>query len=79
MISKKALKAKNIEACILCRTCENEDISGKGAIKVNADTSRYFFKFETDGAVDPKTAILYALNVLETKFNDFQESLAELK
>ena len=78
-VSKKALKVKNIEACILCRTCENDDISGKDAIKVNADTSKYFFKFETDGAVDPKTALFYALNVLEAKFNDFQESLAELK
>lgn len=78
-ISKKALKAKNPEACILCRTCENEDISGKEAIKVDAETSRYFFKFETDGGVDPKTAIIYALNVLEARFNDFQVSLAEFK
>lgn len=78
-ISKKALKIQNPEACILCRTCEHEDIGGKDAIKVNADTGRYFFKFETDGAVDPGTAVRYALNVLDKKYNGFQESLAELK
>ncbi|MCK5024298.1 MAG: DNA-directed RNA polymerase subunit D [Thermoplasmata archaeon] len=78
-ISKKSLNAKNPETCILCRTCEHEDISGKDAIKVNANTSRYFFKFETDGAVDPKTAIIYALRVLEARYSDFQESLEEMK
>ena len=78
-ISKKSLKAKNPEACILCRTCEHEDISGKDAIKVDANTSRYFFKFETDGALEPKYAILYALKVLEARYDDFQESFGELK
>jgi len=78
-ISKKTLKVKNPEACILCRTCENEDIGGKGNIIVDANTSRYFFKFETDGAVDPKSAIIYALRVLEARYNDFQESFLELK
>ena len=78
-VSKKKLKAKNPEDCILCRTCEHEDIGGKEAIKVDADTSRYRFKFETDGSLDPKTAILYALNVLDARFTEFQESLAELK
>ena len=78
-ISKKALKVQNPEDCILCRTCEHEDIGGKDAIKVNADTTRYRFKFETDGSVDPKTAIIYALNVLDAKYNEFQETLAGLK
>ena len=78
-ISKKALKAKNPDACILCRTCEHEDIGGKDAIKVDVNTSRYLFKFETDGAIDPKTAIMYALNMLDARFNDFQDSLAKLK
>ena len=78
-ISKKVLKATNPEACILCRTCEHEDIGGKGAITVDPLTSRYFFKFETDGAINPKTAIMYALNMLDARFNDFQSSLDELK
>ncbi len=78
-ISKKSLKAMNPEACILCRTCEHEDISGKDAITVDAYTSRYFFKFETDGAVEPKYAILYALKVLEARYDDFQKSFGELK
>ncbi len=78
-VSKKSLKIDNLEACILCKACENEDISGKGAINVDINTSRYFFKFETDGAIEPKFAIIYALKVLEAKYSDFQESLAELK
>jgi DNA-directed RNA polymerase subunit D len=78
-INKKTLKVKDIEACILCRTCEDEDIGGKGAIEVNAETDRYLFRFETDGAVDPGVAIQYAFRVLDARYSDFQVSLAELK
>ena len=78
-VSKKALKVKDIEACVLCRTCEHEDLGGIGAVTVNADTKRYKFKFETDGSVDPKTAILYALDMLGERFTNFEKDLADLK
>ncbi|MFO7619574.1 MAG: DNA-directed RNA polymerase subunit D [Thermoplasmata archaeon] len=78
-VNKKTLIASDPEACILCRTCEHEDIGGIGAVKVNADTPNYLFRFETDGSVDPETAILYALDQLIAKFGDFEKSLAETK
>jgi DNA-directed RNA polymerase subunit L len=48
-------------------------------VTVNGDTYRYKFTFETDGSVDPKTAIVYALNKLSERFSDFEKDLAELK
>jgi len=78
-VSKKSLKVKNPEACILCRTCENEDMGGMGAVTVDAKTDRYVFRFETDGSLDPKTAILIALDSLNARFEGFANALEELK
>ena len=78
-VSKKILKVKDPEACIICRTCEHEDLGGIGAVTVNAITTNYIFKFETDGSVDPKTAIIYALNKLQERFSTFEKDLGELK
>ena len=76
-ISTKKLVAKRPEDCSLCRTCEV--VCDTGAITVDPETSRYFFKFETDGSVDPKTALLYALGALESKFTDITKDIAKLK
>ncbi|MDO9538230.1 MAG: DNA-directed RNA polymerase subunit D, partial [Thermoplasmata archaeon] len=78
-VNKKTLTVVDPEACILCRTCEHEDLGGIGAVKVNAETTRYQFRFETDGSVDPATAIKYALGQLSIKFTDFETLLAETK
>jgi len=78
-VNKKALKAVNPEACILCRTCEHEDIGGIGAVTVDGDTDRYMFRFETDGSIDPETAIMLALNSLTSRFGEFAEALEGLK
>lgn len=78
-VNKKTLIVSDPESCILCRTCENEDIGGIGAVKVNADTTTFLFKFETDGSVDPATAVKYALDYLIAKFGDFETLLSESK
>jgi len=78
-VSKKTLKIKDQNACIICRTCEHEDLGGIGAVTVNAETTRYLFRFETDGSVDPKTAILYSLEKLNERFIGFEKDLDELK
>jgi DNA-directed RNA polymerase subunit D len=76
-VNKKTLIVSDPEACILCRTCEHDDIGGIGTVKVDANTSNYLFRFETDGSVDPATAIKYALDQMIAKFSDFESSLAE--
>lgn len=78
-VSKKALKVRDAEACVLCRTCEHEDIGGKGAVKVNGDTTDYLFRFETDGSIDPATAIKYAMDKLIGRFTDFESAVLESK
>jgi DNA-directed RNA polymerase subunit D len=77
-VNKKTLTVSDPEACMLCRTCEHEDMGGIGAVKVNAKTSTYTFRFETDGSVDPATAIMYSLDQLMARFIDFEKSLMEL-
>ena len=78
-VNKKTLVVSDPEACILCRTCEHEDIGGIGAVTVKAETTNYLFRFETDGSVDPATAIKYALEQLTARFTDFDNTLAETK
>ncbi len=78
-LSKKTLKVKDQDACILCRTCEHEDLGGIGAVTVDADTDRYIFRFETDGSLDPKTAILFALDSLSARFENFIKAVEDLK
>jgi len=78
-VSKKVLKVKDVESCILCRTCEHEDIGGKGAVTVDANTDNYIFVFETDGSVDPATAIKYSINKLLSRFTDFENDVLETK
>ncbi len=78
-VNKKTLLVSDPEACILCRTCEHEDIGGIDAVKVNADTNNYIFRFETDGSVDPATAIYYALDQIISRFSEFEDALKDDK
>jgi DNA-directed RNA polymerase subunit D len=78
-VSKKTLKVVNPEACVICRTCEHEDLGGIGAVTVNAETDRYLFRFETDGSLDPKTAALFALDKLGERFAELIKDIEELK
>ncbi len=76
-VSKKSLTVKNQEACSICRNCE--ETCEIGAVTVDANTNRYIFRFETDGALEPKAALVYALGTLEDLYSDFLKSIEELK
>ncbi len=76
-LTKKGLKIAHPENCTICRSCE--EIFDTGAIVVDPNTGRFIFTFETDGAVEPKTALLYALNFLEGLYSNFLNSASKLK
>jgi len=75
--TKKSLKVKNAEDCSLCGSCV--DVCDEGAITVKQNTTKYIFRFETDGAVEPKVALKYALSSLEALYSDFLEKVEKLK
>jgi DNA-directed RNA polymerase subunit D len=76
----------NLEDCTLCNSCVEQfseymaDSKDKEpAITISGDETKFIFKFETDGSIEAKDAMKYALNYLENKFNDFREQVSKLK
>lgn len=74
---KGKIVVKNLEACNFCGLCE--EACGEGCIKVEKDTSRILFQFETDGSLSSKEALTTALKLLENRFGDLSSKAAKLK
>jgi DNA-directed RNA polymerase subunit D len=68
---------KNVEDCTLCKTCQ--EICPQKAVAVAEDSSKVIFKFETDGSVKPKDALLYALKYLEDAFGELRDAVGEME
>jgi DNA-directed RNA polymerase subunit D len=82
----KIVIGDNFEDCLLCDACvEICKPSGqtkgkaKSAITIEGKDNKFIFKFETDGSIDAKDALDFALHYLEDKFNDFREQVSKLK
>ena len=48
-------------------------------INITRDPKKYTFKFETDGALKAKDALLEAAKLLESKYSEFSKQLKDLK
>ena len=48
-------------------------------INISRDPTKYTFKFETDGALKAKDAILESAKLLENKYKEFSKQLKDLK
>jgi DNA-directed RNA polymerase subunit D len=79
VLAKKDGKAvvERLEDCTLCKTCA--EICPQKAITLSEDSTKVIFKFETDGAVPPKDAILYALKYLEDAFGELRDAVGEME
>jgi DNA-directed RNA polymerase subunit D len=68
------------EACILCMQCVDaaKENGWDGAFDVHGDPGRILFRFETDGSMSAKTAVLEALSILETKFSTLADQASSL-
>ncbi|RLF28159.1 MAG: DNA-directed RNA polymerase subunit D [Thermoplasmata archaeon] len=76
-IKNKKLSVKDIEKCTLCRTCM--DVCEKNAITVRGDENKFIFRFETDGSLTAKEALLESASILEKKYEELGKLLKKLK
>jgi len=67
------LVVRDVEKCSLCKSCM--EVCEEGAIKVSGDDTKFIFKFETDGSLKAKDALIESARILEEKYKDFLESL----
>lgn len=65
------------EDCNLCMACV--DVCELDCIRVEEDKSRLVFKYESDGSIGAKELLMKALRILEEKFDQFRETVSELK
>ncbi len=79
VLAKKDGKAvvERLEDCTLCKTCV--EVCPQKAITLAEDSTKVIFKFETDGAVPPKDALLYALKYLEGAFGELRDAVGEME
>ena len=73
--NRKLKVAKPLE-CNLCMTCV--DLS-KGAIKVEADETKFLFKLETVCGLKPKEIVMESIKILSDKLGEFSKDLRKLK
>ncbi|WP_019177374.1 DNA-directed RNA polymerase subunit D [Methanomassiliicoccus luminyensis] len=67
----------NLEACMLCKACEEE--CECGAITVEGDDTKFLVEFETDGSLSARDTLRKALQILEQKFEEFREGVSGLE
>jgi len=72
-LEKEGLKVSRPQDCNFCRLCE--ETSGKDAITVKADDTKFLFQFESDGSLSTGDIFLYALRKLQEKFEELHNVL----
>ncbi|MEA3430036.1 MAG: DNA-directed RNA polymerase subunit D [Nanoarchaeota archaeon] len=72
---KLAINDKNVIKCHLCEACT--DLCPQG-IELNADRSSFIFTIESWGQLKPKDIIKKAVEVLDSKFDEFTKKVKEL-
>lgn len=73
------VKVVDERSCILCMACTDPHICKEKAIKVEGDTTKFVFEFETDGSLDAMTTLLKGLEILESKFENFKDMVSTLE
>jgi DNA-directed RNA polymerase subunit D len=72
------LKANDIEACMECRACVDACKNlGKSGIAVSHEKDEFLFTVESYGNLEPKAVLKQALEMLENKFDEFDQLLKE--
>jgi DNA-directed RNA polymerase subunit D len=61
------LKVKDALNCAMCRDCE---AVSRGAVKVDADDTNFYFKYETDGSMTAMQALDKAREILSKQSED---------
>ncbi|MFH0816040.1 MAG: DNA-directed RNA polymerase subunit D [Methanobacteriota archaeon] len=79
VLAKKDGKAvvEKLEDCTLCKTCV--EVCPQKAVTLSEDSTKVIFKFETDGSVPPKDALLFALKYLEDAFGTLRDAVGDME
>ncbi|MCK4718372.1 MAG: DNA-directed RNA polymerase subunit D [Thermoplasmata archaeon] len=65
------------EACMIIKNHADGIIPD--AIKIAGDETKFLFKFETDGSLTAKVALVKALDILDASFMELKEAISSLK
>lgn len=71
---KGKVTVKDLESCTLCLACVES--CECDSIKISSDESKVIFRFETDGAIKAKDALLYAIKQVAEDFVKFEEAFS---
>ncbi|MCK5037818.1 MAG: DNA-directed RNA polymerase subunit D [Thermoplasmata archaeon] len=73
----KKVKATDIGKCTMCNSCV--EICELDAIKIGHEDNKFIFRFETDGALLAKEALIYATAHVAAAFEEVTELLDVMK
>jgi len=71
----KELRVERLAECTLCRSCV--EVCPKDAIEVEGDPTKFLFKVESTGALQPEEIILKAVESLRESFEDAAKAFKE--
>ena len=66
---------RNPENCSLCGACVREC----DGVTIKEDRTKFILRYETDGSLSAKETLEYALEILSGRFEDFRESISDMK
>ena len=72
-VDKDRICVENVEECILCRECE--DVCEFKSIKVSEEKDKFIFRWETDGSLAAEEVFQKAVDILNSKYEEFEEKL----
>ncbi|MDR3074760.1 MAG: DNA-directed RNA polymerase subunit D [Candidatus Methanoplasma sp.] len=75
-IKNGKLRVVDVLNCGMCRQCE---VVSKGAVKIDADDTKFFFKYETDGSLTAKQVLDKATEILSVQSEDVFAHIGEEK
>lgn len=69
------LKVTDMMNCNICRECETVS---KGAVKIDADETSFYFKYETDGSLTAQQVLDKAMDILSKETAEVFSNIEEL-
>jgi DNA-directed RNA polymerase subunit D len=70
------IRVKDITLCTMCKGCVEE--CPKEAVKLTWDRTKFIFRVESSGSFPPEQLLLQAINVLESKVEEFSKKAGKL-
>ncbi len=75
-VTDKKIKVTDLTQCIMCKACAESCPSH--SVKVSGDPTKFVFRIESSGTLPPEQIVIKAMDVLQSKFEDFPKQLKKL-